>query len=80
MRMLRRSHAEVAWKLMLSMLPKHHSVQMPGARPEYRDWRQGKSAVLQREYIEMTSAISHMLVDDVSDNPNRWGRPTRTHQ
>ncbi|WP_420626346.1 hypothetical protein [Candidatus Poriferisodalis sp.] len=71
-RMLRRSHADAAWTLMLSMLPKHHSVQTPGAQPKYRDWRQGEPTVPQREYIETTSAIAQMLVEDVGENPNRW--------
>ena len=71
-RMLRRSHADAAWTLMLSMLPKHHSVQIPGAQPKYRDWRPGEATVPQREYIETTSAIAHKLVEDVGENPNRW--------
>ena len=71
-RMLRRSHADTAWTLMLSMLPKHHGVQTPGAQPKYRDWRRGAPVVTRREYIETTSAVAHMLVDDVGDNPNRW--------
>ncbi len=71
-RMLRKSHGTAAWTLMLSMLPKQHSVQMPGAQPNYRDWREGKSAVSQREYIETTTAIAEMLVDDVGDDPDRW--------
>ena len=71
-RMLRRSHTDAAWTLMLSMLPKHHSVQTPGAQPRYRGWRQGDPVVTQREYAETTSAIAQMLVDDVGDNPVRW--------
>ncbi len=71
-RMLRKSHWEAAWTLMLSMLPKQHGVQMPGAQPDYRDWRQGKSAVSQQEFIETAIAIAEMLVDDVGDDPDRW--------
>lgn len=71
-RMLRRSHTDAAWTLMLSMLPKHHGVQTPGAQPRYRGWRQGDPVVTRREYTETTSAIAQMLVDDVGDNPVRW--------
>ena len=71
-RMLRRSHTDAAWTLMLSMLPKHHSAQMPSTQPKYRDWRQGQPVVTQREYTETTSAIARMLLEDVGDSPNRW--------
>ena len=56
-RMLRRSHSGVAWKLLLSMLPRHHSVQIPGALPQFRDWRPpSRPVVPPEERVESTVA------------------------
>ena len=71
-RMLRQFHSNVAWPLMLSMLPSHHSVQTPGALPQYRDWRPLQPDVTLGEYAQTTSKIAAMLIDAVDKNPERW--------
>lgn len=71
-RMLRRSHPGIAWPLMLSMLPRHHSVQTSGTPPRYRDWRPSQPIVTRGECAQTTVAIAAMLVDDVGDDPQRW--------
>ena len=71
-RMLRRSHPRVAWPLMLSMLPSHHSVQTSGTPPRYRDWRPSQPVVTPGDYALTTSAIASMLIDDVGEDPERW--------
>ena len=71
-RMLRQSHASVAWTLMLTMLPKRHSVQHPGELPRYRDWRPAQPAVTRQEHADTTTAIALMLVEDVGEDSERW--------
>ncbi len=71
-KMLRRSHPGVAWPLMLSMLPRNHSVQTSGNPPRYRDWRPTQPVVMHSEYAQTTAAIAAMLVDDVGEDANRW--------
>ena len=76
--MLRQSHSSVAWPLMLSMLPRHHSVQTPGALPQYRDWRPSQRDVTLSERVapdertQTTTEIAAMLIDDVGGDPERW--------
>ena len=70
--MLRRAHSSVAWPLMLSILPRHHNVQTPGALPQYRDWRTLKPEVTPGERAQTTTEIAAMLIDDVGDDPERW--------
>ncbi|MCY3849246.1 MAG: hypothetical protein OXF75_00410 [Acidimicrobiaceae bacterium] len=70
--MLRRFHPDVAWTLMLSMLPQHHSVQTPGALPQYRDWRAVQPVVTPQERAAMVSAVEEMILEDVDDDPGRW--------
>ncbi|MYL10627.1 MAG: hypothetical protein F4010_00410 [Cenarchaeum sp. SB0669_bin_11] len=71
-RMLRRSHGSVAWPLMLSMLPRVRSMQMPASRPRYRDWRNAENAVTQREYAQVVTSITDMLLEDVGEDASRW--------
>lgn len=71
-RMLRRTHTDVAWTLMLSMLPTHHSVQTPCEVPRYRDWRSSQPDVTQQESADTTAAIAEMLIEDAGGDSERW--------
>ena len=71
-RILRQAHPSVAWPLMLSILPRHHNDQTPGALPQYRDWRPLQPDVTLGGYAQATSEIAAMLIDDVGDDPERW--------
>ena len=71
-RMLRRSHGSVAWPLMLSMLPRVRSMQMPASRPRYRGWRNAENAVTQCEYVQVVTSITDMLLEDVGEDASRW--------
>ncbi|MXZ78957.1 MAG: hypothetical protein F4086_19250 [Gemmatimonadetes bacterium] len=71
-RMLRKSHTNVAWTLMLSMLPEPHGVQHPSEMPRYRDWRPAQPVITQREYVYTTTAIANMLVEDAGEDSERW--------
>lgn len=71
-KMLRRNHANVAWKLMLSMLPSEYEVQSPGALPQYRDWRSARPVVMQDEVVRLVITIAEMLIEDVGDDAERW--------
>ncbi len=71
-RILRQAHPSVAWPLMLSILPRHHNVQTPGALPQYQDWRPSQPDVTPGERAQATSEIATMLIDDAGENPERW--------
>ncbi len=77
-RMLRQAHPNVAWPLMLSILPRNHNVQTPGALPQYRDWRPSQRDVTLSERVapdertQATTEIAAMLIDDVGGDPERW--------
>ena len=71
-RSLRRNHPDVAWRLMLSMLPDGHDFQVPGGRPRYRDWKQSEHAVTLREHTQVVASITEMLLEDMGENPDRW--------
>ena len=71
--MLRKAHPSVAWPLMLSMLPRHHNVQTPGALPQFRDWRPpNRPVVPPEERARLVCEVSEMLLEDVKGDPDRW--------
>ena len=71
-RMLRRNYGDVAWKLMLSLLPSGHEIQVSRALPQYRDWRPKEPIVTATELADVTTSVAEMLIEDVSDDLNRW--------
>ncbi len=71
-RMLRRNHGDVAWKLMLSMLPSGHEIQVSRALPQYRDWRSKEPIVTATELADVTTSVAEMLIEDVGEDPERW--------
>jgi len=57
---------EIGWKLLVSLLPEHHSVSFGARRPAWRaiipdDWCQG---VTHREYWEQVSAYAELAVSE----------------
>ena len=69
---LRRRHGPVAWKLLLSMLPNGHGIQMHKSGPHYRDWKRAEPVVTLAEHAEVVAATADMLLQDVGDDPDRW--------
>ncbi len=69
---LRRDHREVAWKLMLALLPKHYSVGSYTHSPRFRAWKPESEAVTYGERWEFESAVGQRLIKDVEGEPQRW--------
>ncbi len=69
---VRRRHRDIAWKLLLSMLPEFHGTHFPTHAPEYRDWKPSQSVVTRREYLEFISAVVARCVEDVGNDGQRW--------
>ena len=36
---LRKRYMDLAWRLMISMLPESHELHIPTHEPDYRDWK-----------------------------------------
>lgn len=69
---LRRKHADIAWDLMLSMLPESHGFHMPTSEPTYRDWKPSRQRVTNVEYFEFVGEIAKRLVEDAGTSGERW--------
>lgn len=69
---LRRNHSDIAWDLMLSMLPESHGVHMPTSEPSYRDWKPSRQRVTNVEYFEFVGEVAKRLVEDAGSSGERW--------
>src|ERR1019366_3315610 len=69
---LRRRHADVAWALMLTMLPATHGVHFPSHEPAFRSWKPAKITVTYGEYYEVVTEVVTRLVEDAGSDVARW--------
>ena len=70
---LRKRHGDIAWDLMISLLPRSHAITMPTSSPHWR-----KAAPTDREASPETVVhdcvveVSDRLIEDVGNRPKRW--------
>jgi hypothetical protein len=69
---LRRDHPDVAWKLMLELLPEHHAVGSYSHTPRFRTWKSETEGVTQAEFWEFSSAVAQRLTVDAGQVVPRW--------
>jgi len=70
---IRKREPDVAWYLLMSLLPKHHSTVFPTHRTKWRDWvPDSPTLITEQEYIKATTAILEWLISDAGTNITRW--------
>ena len=69
---LRKNHPDIAWDLMLSMLPESHGVHSPTSAPNYRAWKPSHQRVTNVEYFEFVGEVAQRLVEDAGSSGGRW--------
>jgi hypothetical protein len=69
---LRRDHSDVAWKLMLALLPKHFGVGEYTYSPQFRHWKPETEGVTYGERWEFESAVAQRLIKDAATESGRW--------
>jgi hypothetical protein len=69
---LRDNHAEVAWRLLLALLPEGHSTSMNISEPRFRDWKPESLTVLVAEYWNFIDELYKRVLEDVERDPSRW--------
>lgn len=65
-------HTDVAWDLLLDLLPDHGGFALEGQRPRFRDWADGAQPVPAPDAGEMFEAIAVRILQVVEQEPNRW--------
>jgi hypothetical protein len=69
---MRQRHPDIAGRLMLSILPETHEINMPTHEPEFRDWKPAHQPVMTVEYINHLAEVVTRLLQDAGDNVSRW--------
>jgi len=70
---IRRQEPEVAWHLLMNLLPTHHtSIVLPTHGTKWRDWVPDSPTATGQEYFEATTAILNRLLSDAGTSSTRW--------
>jgi hypothetical protein len=69
---LRRQHPNVAWRLLLAIVPSGHDVAIPFSAPEWRPWGQNRPSVTRAELSAGIEATVDRLLDDIGSDTTRW--------
>ena len=73
--LIRKQESNVAWKLMLRVLPQGHDMSIPSPLPRWRDFSVDKVEVVTWGLIGRgAAAITQRLLADVDVNSTRWSR------
>lgn len=68
-----RRHVDVAWKLLLELIPEPSEVASDSHRPLFRAWSgPGEPSVPRLEFIEMVKAASDRVIGLAGEKPSRW--------
>lgn len=63
---------EVAWRLLLRLLPERHGVGTYTHAPRFRDWRPKPAPVSVQEYWQIVGRVLDMLLGLAQAAPDRW--------
>ena len=69
---LRQRHPDVAWHLLLSMLPNGPGMHTYSHAPRYRDWKPTETNRVDSEQLESYRAVGDRLVIDAGMDAGRW--------
>ncbi|GAA4955819.1 hypothetical protein GCM10025331_51680 [Actinoplanes utahensis] len=70
---MRRRHPSVAWRLMINMLPRTHSIHFPIHEPAYRSWKPSSATVTYGELATVIENVVERLTQDAGGDAARWG-------
>lgn len=71
-RQLRKRYPEIAWKLLLDLLPKFHDHSSPTSSPRFRDWKPDREGVTIAEWATSVEELVRELLAMASEDPARW--------
>ena len=69
---MRDRHPQVAWEVMMSMLPSAHSGKTDGFTPRYRDWKDHRQPVTRGDHYDTVARVSTLLIADAAAQPRRY--------
>jgi len=71
--LLRKREPEIAWKVLLSILPRSNVIVSSTAEPKWRDWVSDFESEITPDVIDKSTAeIVRRLLEDVGNDGSRW--------
>src|SRR5690606_16706362 len=71
--LIRKREPDVAWDLLLRLIPSGHDVAHPPHSPDWRDWKPDDTkAVSYADLNRAVVAVSERVLSDVGENGYRW--------
>ncbi|MDO9208820.1 MAG: hypothetical protein Q7T91_11270 [Sulfuricurvum sp.] len=68
-----KKHPQIAWKLLLKLLPSMHSMSSGIAKPKYHDWDESlPKEVYQNDYAFYISEINRLILTYMTDETSPW--------
>jgi hypothetical protein len=70
---LRQKEPEIAWDLLMGILPRRHAISIRSHEPRWRDWKDSRNErVPLEEYHQAVKEVIQRLLEDVGVNASRW--------
>lgn len=71
---LRKRYPDIAWQLMMNLLPRQHTFAMPTNAPRFRDWKIEVTPVTHVEYFGFIEDLADRILTDIGEDPSRWNQ------
>jgi hypothetical protein len=69
---LRTRHPEIAWSLMVALLPDSDEIHSPTAAPQFRDWKPASHGVTSLQWHEFVSGLVPRVIEGAANSTSRW--------
>ncbi len=69
---LLKKYPEITWKLLLELLPSHHSISTGINKPKYHTWADIDDTVLQKDYVKYCNDIDRLLYENLDEDSQKW--------
>ena len=68
---MRDRHGDIAWRLMLGLVPEFHGMHFPTYEPRFRDWQPTRQPMKTVGYFQSVSDLVQRLISDAT-SADRW--------
>ncbi len=69
---LLKKYPKITRKLLLELLPSHHSMSTGISKPKYHTWADIDDTVLQKDYVKYCNDIDRLLYENIDEDSQKW--------
>jgi len=71
-KILLKKYPNIAWKLLLGLLPYNHSISTGISKPKYHTWADIDDTILERDYVKYCNEINRLLFENLDEDNQKW--------